>query len=89
MSQNQEEIYRQLHLIYNKHRKKYKNNPDSKQMCCMWSISAPPNIIEGTQPLNDIEDTFHISLTGDECLDLYDMELNVASRKIADIINNK
>jgi len=82
----QEEIYKQLNSIYNKHRKKYRNNPDSKQMCCMWSVAVPPDIIEATPPFIDIEVTFDISLTEEDCLDLYDMGLNEASKKISQVI---
>lgn len=85
----QEEIYKKLSSIYKKHRKKYKSNPDSKQMCCMWSIAVPPEIIEATPPFIDIEETFDILLTEDDCLDFYDMTLNEASKKITQIIRNK
>ena len=47
MSEVNTEIYNRLHRIYDKHRRKYKKNPDSKQMCCMWSLSIPPDIIDG------------------------------------------
>ncbi len=86
MNKSHREIYDQLHSIYEKHRKKYRNNSDTKQMCCMWSVSVPPDIIEETPPFYDIEDTFDISITDDECLELYDMDLDRASKKIAQII---
>lgn len=80
--ESHEEIYEKLHHIYQKHRKKYKRNPDSKQMCCMWSTSSPPDMIEGTAPLCDIENTFNISINENEALELYDMGLKEAVSKI-------
>ena len=82
-------IYNKLHNIYQKHRKKFKSNPDSKQMCCMWSTSNPPDIIEDTKPFYDIEDAFNITVNGDDCMELYDMELEEAVIKIDDIIKQK
>ncbi len=82
-------IYTELHRIYDKHRRKYKPNPDSKQMCCMWSISRPPDVIEGTTPFCDIEDAFNISIDEDECFELYDMTLEEATSRISNIIKEQ
>jgi len=85
----QKNIYDKLHEIYQKHRKKYKRNPDSKQMCCMWSTSNPPDVIEDTEPFYDIEDAFDITINDSDCIELYDMELEEAVTKICDIIKQK
>ncbi len=81
--------YKILHQIYEKHRRKYKENSDSKQMCCMWSTNDPPDIIEGTEPFCDIEDVFNISINEDDALDLYDMNLNNAAKFIIEIQKKK
>ena len=81
--------YKILHQIYEKHRRKYKENSDSKQMCCMWSTNDPPDIIEGTEPFCDIEDVFNISINEDDALDLYDMNLNDAAKFIIEIQKKK
>ena len=75
--------YQTLHRIYDKHRRRHPRNPDSKPMCCMWSTSNPPDSIEGSQPLLDIEEAFGISIDEDEAMDLYDMMVDEAARKIA------
>ena len=85
----QKNIYDKLHEIYQKHRKKYKRNPDSKQMCCLWSTSNPPDVIEDTEPFYDIEDAFDITINDSDCIELYDMELEEAVTKICDIIKQK
>jgi hypothetical protein len=41
----------------------------------MWSTADPPDIIEGTDPLCDIESAFHIYIEDDDALELYDMTL--------------
>ena len=81
--------YKILHQIYGTHRRKYKENSDSKQMCCMWSTNDPPDEIEGTEPFCDIEDAFDISINEDDSLDLYDMNLNDAAKFIIEIQKKK
>jgi len=82
-------VYDALHTIYSKHRRRHQENPDSKQMCCMWSTDDPPDIIEGTEPICDIEDAFGIRISDDEALELYDMHLDQAARKIVQIRDGK
>ena len=84
-------IYEKLYRIYNKHRRRYKENSyDSQQMCLMWSTNDPPDEIVETEPFCDIEAAFGISLDNeDDCLDLYDMTLKEASQKIYEMQNQK
>jgi hypothetical protein len=82
-------VYDELHTIYSKHRRRHRENPDSKQMCCMWSTDDPPDIIEGTEPIADIEDAFGIRISDDEALELYDMHLDQAAGKIVQIRDRK
>ena len=89
MNSSHYEIYDKLSEIYKKHKYKYRYNPDSKQMCCMWSTTNPPETIVDTEPIYDLEDAFDISLNDDDCMELYDMELKDASAKIADIIKQQ
>ena len=85
MRDDYQPVYDALHRIYETHRRKYRENSDSKQMCCMWSTYDPPDIIEGTAPFADIEDAFGISLDEDDAQELYDMHLDEATRKIIEI----
>ncbi len=77
--------YQTLNDIYNKHQRKYCGNPDSKQMCCMWSTNNPPDVLSGTQPLCDIEKAFDINIDENEALELYDMDLDEAIKKIMEM----
>ncbi len=77
--------YSVLHAIYARYRVKHRENPDSKQMCCMWSTDDPPDEIGGTDPLCDIEAAFDIRIGDDDALDLYDMTLAAAVNRLIDI----
>ncbi len=87
MKDKNKTIYESLHRIYDKHRRKYKENSDSKQMFCMWSTYDPPDIIEGTEPFCDIEDAFGICIDDDDALELYNMDLDEAAKRINDHLN--
>ena len=80
-----EETYTILHDIYHKHRKHNHENGDSKQMCCMWSTDDPPDQIEGTDPFLDVETAFNITIDDDDALDLYDMYLKDAAKRIMEL----
>ena len=54
-------------------------------MCCMWSTNDPPDQIEGTGPFDDIETAFNIVIYEDDAIDLYDMFLEDAAKKIVEI----
>lgn len=61
------------------HRRRYKANPDSKQMCCMWPRRRPPDVLEGTRPICDIENAFGICMNEDDAIDIYDMSKRTSS----------
>jgi hypothetical protein len=88
MSYSKKEIHEKLYQIFMKYKKRYKNSKSSKQLCCMWSITNPPDIIKDTPPFRDIEKNFNISIDDDECLELYDMDLDEATEKIANTMKN-
>ncbi len=81
--------YKILHEIYDKHRRNYSENGDSKQMCCMWSTYDPPDVIEDTEPFNDIEAAFNITIDDDDALDFYDMDLKDAAKRIIELQKEK
>lgn len=89
MDNEYKETYTKLYKIYKKYQKKYKHNPDSHQMCCMWSTVNPPDTIEDTKPIYEIEKTFEINLDEDEALVLYDMDLDEAAQRIIEIKRGK
>ena len=79
------ETYTILHDIYQKHRQLYRENGDSKHMCCMWSTDDPPDQIEGTDPFLDVETAFNIAIDDEDALDLYDMDLKDAAKRIMEL----
>jgi hypothetical protein len=86
--QTMKDNYQTLHVIYERHRRKYRGNPDSKQMCCMWSTNNPPDMLTGTQPICDIEKAFNIEIDENEAVEMYDMTLDKAINKIMRMKNN-
>lgn len=74
--------YETLHAIYEKHRGRHRGNPDSKQMCCMWSTSKPPDTVAYTRPIGDIEKAFDIEIDEGDAVALYDMGLTEAVVRI-------
>ena len=85
MTDKYKNTYEILYKIYNKYRQRYRGNNDSKQMCCMWSTYDPPDIIEGTEPFCDIENTFDICIDDDDAFNLYEMTLDEAVKKIIEM----
>ena len=85
MKDEYQSVYETLHRIYQRHRRNHPENRDSKQMWCMWSMSDPPDVIEGTPPFDDIEDAFGVFINDDTALVLYDMNLDEAAKKLVDI----
>jgi hypothetical protein len=85
----QKDAYQTLHRIYSKHRRKYRGNPDSNQMCCMWSTDDPPDVIENTEPIGDIEEAFEIILEEEAAMELYDLDLEAAVLRILEIRNEQ
>ena len=78
--------YETLYRIYDKHRRRYRENSyDSQQMCLMWSTDDLPDIIEGTEPFCDIEEAFGICIDDDTAADLYDMKLEETAKRIIEI----
>jgi hypothetical protein len=71
-----------LREIYNRFRKKYRGNPDSDQMCCMWSISNPPKDIYNSDQILTIENKFDIEISEKDAYAIYDMDIDEAIEKI-------
>jgi len=68
-------IYNRLHKIYAKHLRRYKN-PDSKQICCMWSTRNPPDEVCYSKQMDDICSEFDIDISEDEAIETYNMVLS-------------
>jgi hypothetical protein len=89
MKDNYKAVYDRLHRIYQKHRRNHRENGDSKQMCCMWSTNDPPDVIEGTPPFCDIEKAFGIVIDDDAALELYDIYLDAAAKRIIELMDEQ
>lgn len=79
-----DDVYAILHAVYGKYRRRYSRNPDSKQMCCMWSTNDPPDVITETDQWEEIEQKLDLSFDEDEALSLYNMDLDEAAEAIVE-----
>jgi hypothetical protein len=55
----------------------------------MWSTVNPPDTIEDTKQIHDIEKAFDIYLDEMEAVELYDMNLDVAAKRIFEMKGRK
>lgn len=78
-------VYDSLHTIYEKHRRKYRGAPDSKQICCMWSGNNPPDVLEFTRPIASLAKAFDIYIDEDDAVALFDMDLDQATDRIIEM----
>jgi hypothetical protein len=74
-------IMEQILKIYKKYNPRSKPDGDS-QMCNLWSTKYPPEVLECTEQVSDIEDIFDITLSEDDIIEIYDMNLLEASNYI-------
>jgi hypothetical protein len=74
-------VSEQLVAIYKKYSKQ-KNPDEQSQMCLMWSIKNPPDVLETTKPIIEFEEVFDIELPEDKAIELYDMNLLEAQKFI-------
>ena len=88
MKKEYEIIYTKLYNIYKKYRARHRENPDSKQMSCMWSSKNPPDILLDTKPIIEIDKMFEIELDEDQCVDIYDMDISEAAKAIIQKLND-
>jgi len=58
-------------------------------MCCMWSTYNPPDNLIDTQPIYDIENAFDIKIDEVEAMEIYDMELDEAVKRIMEMKSNQ
>jgi len=82
------ETLNQLFLLFKRYVKN--SEPDAEsQMCLLWSIKTPPDVLEDTKQLEDLEAAFNIGITEDEAIEMYDMNLLEASKYIQEMINSQ
>ena len=75
-----------LLLLFEKYSPISKPSADS-QMCLLWPIKNPPDVLEGTKRLEAIEAEFEIKIAEEEAVEMYDMNLLEASEYIQQLIN--
>lgn len=79
------EILNEFYEIYIKYVDRSEPDPNS-QLCLLWSLDNPPDILEGTSQLESIEEAFDIIINEDQAVELFDMSIIEASAYIENLI---
>ncbi len=79
------ETINKLYEVYKKYVNRNEPDPNS-QLCKIWSLDNPPDILEGTSQLESIEETFDIIINEDQAVELFDMSIIQASAYIENLI---
>lgn len=82
------EIFETLLEIHKRYSSETNPNENS-QMCLMWSLDDPPEILELTEPLEEIDNQLGIEIEEDDAIKIYDMTIKEASEYISNLILNE
>jgi len=80
------DIYKTLVKIHKKYSTETNSNKNS-QMCVMWSTDDPPDILECTEPLEEINDQLNLEIDEDDAIEIYDMTIKEASEYISNLMS--
>ena len=84
---NKNQILQALNKIHKKYSGERRSNEDS-QMCTLWSISNPPDVLECTAPYYEIVDVFNYEFSEEKSIEFYDMNIKDAATYIFNILQN-
>ena len=72
--------------------KKYsgeRHSNENAQMCTLWSVYDPPDILEDTAPFNELVKAFNFDFSEDEAVEFYDMNISDAAAYIFNLLQKK
>lgn len=73
-----QKLLEQLYKVFREYVGHLEPNENS-QLCIMWALNDPPDVLECTPQIGSIEEAFDISLSENEAVELFDMSLLEAS----------
>lgn len=82
------QITQALIKIHKKYSDERRSNEDS-QMCTLWSIANPPDILESTAPYYEIVDVLNYGFSEEETAEFYDMDIHEAANYIFNLLQNE
>jgi hypothetical protein len=88
MDFTKKQLLQKLIEIHHKHSGGQKSSGES-QICTMWPMNDPPDILQGTPPLDDIEEFVDYSFEELDVITFYDMNIKEACDFIWKHINDK
>lgn len=79
---NKQELLNELLKIHDRYSFEcYRATPTS-QVCTMWSVNDPPDVLLDTNPLEAICDLIDMDIDEDYAMELYDMTLQEAAESL-------
>jgi hypothetical protein len=82
-----QKVLEQLYTIFREYVGHLEPNENS-QLCIMWALDDPPDVLEITPQIGSIEEAFDITISEDGAVELFDMSLLEASFYIQKGIEN-
>ena len=79
-------IYSKICKVFRKHSGHIKPSPGT-QMCLLWSIDEPPDILENTEALNELEKEINFNFDEEEAVEIFDMNIIDATEYIEKLIS--
>ncbi len=87
MDITREDVLNKLLTLHRKYSGMRKTTTKS-QMCMLWSVDDLPDILENTEPLDELEDLLGFGFEEEEAVTFYDMDILEATDYIWNLINS-
>ncbi|MBK9050047.1 MAG: hypothetical protein IPL78_03720 [Chloroflexi bacterium] len=84
---NQESLLNELIKIHTRFSFDRYRATATSQFCTMWSVDDPPDVLEGSEPLEAICDLIDMDIDEEYAVELYDMTLQEAAASLVQFIN--
>ena len=85
---NKEDLLNGLIKIHNRYSSDRYRADAASQLCTMWSVNDPPDVLLDTAPLDAICDLIDMDIDEDYAVELYDMTLQEAAESLYDYLEN-
>ncbi len=82
-----DEIFKKLCTIYTKYTSN-KSPSEESQICMLWDINYPPDVLEITEQHQEIEESFNLDIDEDSAVEMFDMNLREASEFLKKLIDS-
>lgn len=85
---NKQDLLNELLKIHDRYSFERYRAASASQVCTMWSIDDPPDVLLDTGPLEAICDLIGMDIDEEYAMELYDMTLQEAADSLHDFLMN-